>query len=107
MRGPAQEKTAAVRRVVQAVLQRPAALPLPSAGANLRRVRPVTAGLSGAFLLLKQGAIWVEPWSFFRFTPGLFTGVGRFLSLPHSSDRPGPRPIQGGGQYVPRDEKRL
>ena len=39
-----------ISRVVQAVLQRPAALPLPSAGANLRRVRPVTAGLSGAFL---------------------------------------------------------
>ena len=51
MRGPAQERTAAVRRVVQAVLQRPAALPLPSAGANLRRVRPVTAGTSGAYLL--------------------------------------------------------
>ena len=54
MRGPAQERTAAVRRVVQAVLQRPAALPLPSAGANLRRVRPVTADTSGAYLIYKR-----------------------------------------------------
>ena len=64
MRGPAQERTAAVRRVVQAVLQRPAALPLPSAGANLRRGRPVTAGESGAYLTyISLSAIWVEPWS--------------------------------------------
>ena len=48
----AKERTAAEFGVVQAVLQRPAALPLPSAGANLRRVRPVTAGTSGAYLLL-------------------------------------------------------
>ena len=54
MRGSAQERTAAVRRVVQAVLQRPAALPLPSAGANLRRVRPVTAGTSGAYLIYRE-----------------------------------------------------
>ena len=48
----AKERTAAEFGVVQAVLQRPAALPLPSAGANLRRVRSVTAGTSGAYLLL-------------------------------------------------------
>ena len=46
MRGPAQERTAAVRRVVQAVLQRPAALPLPSAGANLGPLQPVRAALT-------------------------------------------------------------
>ena len=45
----AKERTAAEFGVVQAVLQRPAALPLPSAGANLRRVRPVTAGTSAAY----------------------------------------------------------
>ena len=49
----AKERTAAEFGVVQAVLQRLAALPLPSAGANLRRVRPVTAGTSGAYLLYK------------------------------------------------------
>ena len=48
----AKERTAAEFGVVQAVLQRLAALPLPSAGANLRRVRPVTAGTSGAYLFI-------------------------------------------------------
>ena len=52
VQGPVSETVAVVRHVLQAALQQPAALPLPSAGANLRRVRPVTAGTSGAYLLL-------------------------------------------------------
>ena len=45
------ERTAVNPHVLQAVLLVPASLPLPSAGANLRRARPVTAYVSGAYLI--------------------------------------------------------